>query len=336
MEDLASSHSEQSLRQRAAELSSAYWFHTTQLFDDLVMPGAKTAEYLDSQNAIVFDPVDLTGQTVLDIGTWNGHFAFTAARRGAASVTAADSFVWRQPIFRGRETFDLALACNRLGDRVRPVEIDPTELPGDLTPFDVVLFLGVFYHLLDPIDVLKRVASLTKNVLVVETYQDLRDVPYPAMRFYPRDTLNGDPTNWWGPNAECMWELLSVLGFETIIFSRDPLDATRGFYHAARSAAAAARLLSRVDAVLVFDLGQEDGRRAVFATQLPDPGEAALATPAHQQALTAEIEELRRERALLTEQLAAISSERDAILRSSSWQATAPLRLAKRLISGRH
>jgi len=51
--------------------------------------------------------------------------------------------------------------------------------------WDIVLFLGVFYHLLDPIDALRRLAEVTNEVLVLETHLDLQDVNRPAMVFYP-------------------------------------------------------------------------------------------------------------------------------------------------------
>ena len=143
---------EAALRRRADELSSVPWHHSIRLFPDLVTRGAKTPEFLSAECGCVLGPLDLRGRSVLDIGTWNGHFAFEAAQRGAADVTATDSYCWRRPDFRGRETFDLARSCLGLDDRVHAVEIDPTELPGPLQPFDVVLFLGVFYHLYQPVD----------------------------------------------------------------------------------------------------------------------------------------------------------------------------------------
>jgi hypothetical protein len=72
----------------------------------------------------------------------------------------------------------------------------------------VVLFLGVFYHMHDPVLILKKIEELTRDLLIIETHQDLQDFNRPAMAFFPRDTLQGDSTNWWGPNPECMTELL--------------------------------------------------------------------------------------------------------------------------------
>lgn len=76
----------------------------------------------------------------------------------------------------------------------------------DLSPekvgvFDVVLFLGVLYHLSHPLLGLERVASVTGDLLIPETHVDLLDHRRPAMAFYPGGKLGGDVTNWWGPTA---------------------------------------------------------------------------------------------------------------------------------------
>jgi hypothetical protein len=64
--------------------------------------------------------------------------------------------------FRGRETFDLAVST--LGLDIEALDIDVAELDPKLVgAFDVVLFLGVFYHLLDPLDALTRAAGLAKR-----------------------------------------------------------------------------------------------------------------------------------------------------------------------------
>ena len=82
--------------------------------------------------------------------------------------------------------------------------VDVPELsPERIGTFDIVLFLGVFYHLFDPIDGLRRAATLAKEVLVVETHTDLCELDRPAMVMYPGAELAGDATNWWGPNPAC-------------------------------------------------------------------------------------------------------------------------------------
>jgi tRNA (mo5U34)-methyltransferase len=247
----------------------SYWHHSIRLFPDLVTKGAKTVATLEKERAAIIGLLAMQGRSVLDIGTWNGYFAFEAKRAGAARVIGADSFCWDHPAYRGRETFDLGREC--LGLDIEAVHIDPVDLPGDLKPADIVLFLGVFYHLIDPIAVLQQVAALARDVLVIETHQDALDVPRPAMIFYPRETLNNDPSNWWGPNPECMTELLETVGFRHVFYQHHPESrGQRGIYHAFRSADSAGKYLARrPDNVTLFDLIGGAGRGAVFASARP-------------------------------------------------------------------
>jgi tRNA (mo5U34)-methyltransferase len=123
-----------------------------------------------------------------------------------------------------------------LGIEVEAHEIDVADLsPGGVGEFDIVLYLGVFYHRQDAIESLAKVAALAKDVLIVETHLDLRDIDVPAMAYYPGDELNDDPTNWWGPNEHCMQALLLGHGFKDIEATPHPAGHTRAIFHAWRS-----------------------------------------------------------------------------------------------------
>jgi tRNA (mo5U34)-methyltransferase len=111
------------------------------------------------------------------------------------------------------------LARQALDSKVEDRHIDPTELsPDAVGTFDVVLFLGVLYHLRDPLGVLERVASVTApgGLCVVETFVDLLHVRQPAAAFYPFDELNGDPTNWFGFNPAGAAAALRAVGFSRV------------------------------------------------------------------------------------------------------------------------
>lgn len=214
------------------------WFHAMELRPGLVTPGPKRAEILAAEGQGVFGPLDLAGRSVIDVGAWNGFFSFEAKRRGAARVLATDSFTWRHPEYRGRETLELARGV--LGLDVETREIDPTEIDAGLGSFDVVLFLGVFYHLVDPIQVLARLRTITAGVLAIETHQDALEIDRPAMIFYPGAELDHDPTNWWGPNPAAMHGLLRQAGFARVFYQDHPFCRAggewafrrRGIYHA--------------------------------------------------------------------------------------------------------
>ena len=318
-------HSEEELRKRVSDLLDVPWFHTLRLFPDLVIKGAKTSEILEAERAAILGVLDLTNRSVVDVGTWNGYFAFEAKRAGASRVIATDSFVWRHPILRGRETFEIARAC--LGVEVESKEIDPTELPGDIEPVDVVLFLGVFYHLFDPIMVLQKTASIATDLLIIETHQDLLSINRPAMVFYPGTTLKNDPTNWWGPNPECLVELLHEVGFKQVYYQHNTTEEGRGIYHAFRSTKTAKLYLREAaDNVVLFDLESEAGRQAIFAKTSSDSlvaeRDAALAGIAERDAAIA---------TAVVERDAALARV-DALHGSISWKLTSPLRALSSII----
>jgi hypothetical protein len=60
---------------------------------------------------------------------------------------------------------------------------------------------------------LQQIAALAREVLIVETHTDALETRRPAMILYPGDELDGDTTNWWGPNPACMVALLKQCGF---------------------------------------------------------------------------------------------------------------------------
>jgi tRNA (mo5U34)-methyltransferase len=194
-----------------------HWFHRIDLGDGIVTPGDdESPRKLESLGL----PASLSGKTVLDVGAWDGFFSFESERRGASRVVAVDPECWRPPDwgpggFGSRAGFDLARRA--LGSEVEDVDIDLLDIgPESLGRFDVVLFLGVFYHLPDPWPYLDRVASVTAERLVIETHADFLDVRRPAMAYYPGTEIDGDDSNWWGPNAALLRAALLERGFSRV------------------------------------------------------------------------------------------------------------------------
>jgi tRNA (mo5U34)-methyltransferase len=208
------------------------WFHSIDLGHGIITPGSKSPAIHRAENSAFFDPVELSGRSVIDIGAWNGAYSFEAKRRGAARVLATDHYTWNHPGFRGRDGFELARSVLNIDLEVRDIEI-PHLSPDSVGTFDIVLFLGVFYHLLDPIAGLQQVAKLAREVLIVETYTDALEINRPAMIMYPGAELGNDATNWWGPNPACMVALLKEFGFAKVdaAWSIKP----RSVYHAWRT-----------------------------------------------------------------------------------------------------
>ena len=200
-------------RQALAERVRALdWWHRIDLGDGLVTPGRDDSP---AKLARLQLPADLTGLRVLDIGAWDGFFSFEAERRGAAEVVAIDGPAWERGATSGRACFDLA--HETLGSKVQPVPLDVMALsPERVGRFDVVLCLGVLYHLRAPWAALERIASVCDGLLVLETHADATRERRPAMVMYPHSELNGDASNWWGPNAAALYAMLSDVGFGNV------------------------------------------------------------------------------------------------------------------------
>jgi tRNA (mo5U34)-methyltransferase len=211
------------------------WWHSIDLGHGVVTRGVDHAQAERLSRLQL--PVDLSGRSVLDIGAWDGFFSFEAERRGAARVLAADYYSWHgQGWGTGQGKAGFQLAREALGSRVEDVDLDVMDLsPDRIGTFDVVLFLGVLYHLPHPLLALERVASVASGLLVVETVVDMVGVARPAAAFYPGRELNGDPTNWWGPNEPAVRGMLRSVGFtrvDTITPTRSaPYRAARAVYH---------------------------------------------------------------------------------------------------------
>ena len=196
-------------------------------------------------------PDRLDGLSVIDIGAWDGYMAFECERRGASPVVAVDSFEWEEDTtdsrikhYAGRATgragFDLAHEA--YNSKVKPVFCEVLDLSPDKVggAFDVVLFLGVLYHMRHPLLALERVSHLVKpdGLLIVETHIDMIQDEKPGMRFYPGAELNGDVTNWWGPNPACVEAMLRIVGFgdvQNMSWTGSWQGMGRVVYHARRS-----------------------------------------------------------------------------------------------------
>lgn len=193
------------------------WFHQIDLGGGIVTPGEdKSARKLRRIRL----PARLDGQTVLDVGAFDGFFSFEAERRGASRVMAVDPACWRPPVWgpNGWGTQQgFLLARQALRSQVEDRDIDLLDIsPETVGMFDVVLFLGVLYHLPDPLLVLARAASVCRGLMVVETHADMLDYRRPAMAFYPGAEVDGDPSNYWGPNAKALAGMLGQVGFRRV------------------------------------------------------------------------------------------------------------------------
>ena len=161
-------------------------------------------------------PDDLTGWTVLDIGAWHGFFSFECEKRGAERVVAIDRYAWDR---FGMDEF--LSARERLGSKVEHRRMDVQQLdPAEIGQFDLVLLLGVLYHLRNPLAALDRIARVTKQLLICETHVLLPFVHerYPLVPFFPGD--EGAEEKRYEmcamPTMEALRQMLQSVGFSEV------------------------------------------------------------------------------------------------------------------------
>jgi tRNA (mo5U34)-methyltransferase len=190
---------------RQAVRSVPHWYHRITLRPGIVTPGV--SDSVENLRRLQL-PADCRGARALDLGARDGFFSFELERRGAEAV-AVDYLPAERTGFR--------VAADALGSRVRYLHANLYDLPeARLGQFDIVLFLGLFYHLPDPLLALRIIRSHCRGLLFLESHvvEDGSDVP--LMRFYPGRSLNNDPTNYWGPNLACLEAMLSESRFQAL------------------------------------------------------------------------------------------------------------------------
>ena len=204
------------------------WYHSIELG-----PGEVTPGWFDTRAAAAKVPLpdDLTGKRCLDVGTWDGFWAFEMERRGASEVIAIDiddPDAWDWPPRERLETERHALAVldavkgrgegfrtahERLGSRVERQNLSVYDLdPTKLGHFDVVFLGSLLLHLRDPVLALERLRSVCADIAVVADTVEL----IPTLR-YPRKPvvrLEGlDRPWWWQPNRAALLRMIESAGF---------------------------------------------------------------------------------------------------------------------------
>lgn len=220
------------LAARIAELGP--WFHNMELGGMWTAPD----HFLGNYPQFKFErfahalPADLTGKTVLDIGCNAGFYSMEMAKRGAARVVGIDS----DP----RYLAQAQLAAEALGfaDRIELRQLDVYDVGALGERFDVVVFMGVLYHLRHPLLALDLIHEhVAGDLLLFQSLQrgskDLIEAPedhpfyvpdtfdppayfddpaYPKLHFIEREYAH-DWTNWWVPNRACAEAMLRAAGF---------------------------------------------------------------------------------------------------------------------------
>jgi tRNA (mo5U34)-methyltransferase len=218
---------EDELRRRTEQLGP--WFHNMEIGGVRTAPG----HFLGDYPAVKFKrfahviPADLSGKSVLDIGCNGGFYSLEMKRRGASRVLAID-------------VDEVYLAQARFAAEVTGLDIEFARLSvydvGALGErFDLVVFMGVLYHLRHPLLALDLIREhVAGDLLLFQSMQRgssvIDEVPedadffdktmfdqpgFPKLHFIEH-RYSGDPTNWWAPNAACSAAMLRSAGFQII------------------------------------------------------------------------------------------------------------------------
>lgn len=207
-------------------------------------------------------PQDLTGKSVLDIGCNAGFYSFEMKRRGASRVVGIDfdDYYLNQARF--------AAGVLGLAD-VEFRRMSVYDVGALQEKFDLVLFMGLIYHLRHPLLALDLIHEhAAKDLLVYQSLQ--RGSPemepladdydfwetgifhspgYPRLHFIEKK-YSHDETNWWVPNAACSAAMLRSAGFQIVAHPEEEVF-----------------LCKRVEVP-----PGPDGPRAVYPATRPQPG----------------------------------------------------------------
>ena len=236
------------------DIDRYYWYHTV----DLPTLGVTTPgiyDYRTTVSAFQF-PMDMTGLSVLDVGSATGFFAFEFEKRGADVLCADLASLEDLDRFPGQET---SLLLNEIQRMIVPHSADelraltqkysaqelhyylldaPFRLCSrflnsrasrrfctvyELSPrtlgqasFDLVFLGDILLHTLRPFDALVAAASVCRGTLIAAQIIPGNPEDPPAMSYVGGDDVSRDDICWWLPNEQCMKQLLMKLGFARV------------------------------------------------------------------------------------------------------------------------
>jgi tRNA (mo5U34)-methyltransferase len=207
------------------------WYHTIEVAPGVVTPGIVDVRPVVSRVPI---PASLAGKRCLDIGTWDGFWAFEMERRGAEvhAVDVPDPYRWDWPArARIRESYDggkenleqikrngngFPIVRELLGSTVERHEMTVYEIsPEALGTFDFVFVGSILLHLRDPVGALERIRTVTGAEIVFNEC-----VEYALSKLLPRTPMArldaDDRVWWWQPNLAALQSMIEQAGFEVL------------------------------------------------------------------------------------------------------------------------
>ncbi len=259
-----------------AEIAELQWYHTIEL-----APGVETAGWHDTRPIVkeVPFPASLEGKRCLDVGTFDGFWAFEMERRGAAEVIAIDVLDperWDWPIGSedrvkaeiGRRKAagrGFEIAARELGSQVKRLERSVYDLDvEEVGRFDLIYLGSLLIHLREPVRALERLRSVCAGTMIVVDGIDL-----PLSLLLPKlpvATLEGVGRPWWWyPNQAAQAQMLKSGGFDVV-------ERPRRIY----MPPGAGQPLPPFHPRLLLN---RHGRQQLIIAQLGDPHAVAVARP---------------------------------------------------------
>jgi len=248
--------SQEVMKAEFTQLCSWYtWYHRIELPYGLVTPSVHHPEHVLERMGV---PDQVRGKSVLDIGAWDGGYSFWCERYGASRVVALDvdhplefdlshgyaRAGWARSYLaakrRGQEAqwrflnqqrfgFEFARAC--LDSPVARIHSNVYQVsPAHTGCFDVTLFLGVIYHLLNPLQALEAVLSVTKERTYLESDASLDEGLGPIGTAFYQGLYMRDSTNWFIPTPSCLIDMILAVGYRKVRFIG--LEKTRVYLEA--------------------------------------------------------------------------------------------------------
>jgi tRNA (mo5U34)-methyltransferase len=259
-----------------ARIADRQWYHTLELADGVLTPGWFDHRGIAAQLPL---PSSLAGMRCLDVGTFDGFWAFEMERRGASEVLATDvpdAEHWDWPALseqhvhevlaaRKRDGDGFQIAHEALGSAVEHRALSVYDLDSaELGSFDFVYLGSLLIHLRDPVRALERVRDVCAGtLLVVDNHEPLLTLLFPRLPIARLDG-RGRPW-WWQSNVACLVRMLEAAGFELV---RPPQRLLMPPGQGQPPVPLTARTLL-----------SSEGRRGVRNTRYGDPHVALLARP---------------------------------------------------------
>jgi tRNA (mo5U34)-methyltransferase len=220
----------------AVRVEAEQWYHTLEL-----APGIETPGWFDLRPIVkrIPFPESLEGKRCLDVGTFDGFWAFEMERRGAevVGIDVLDPLQWDWPAGvpqsviedigeRKRGGAGFELVAQAIGSSVERRELSIYDVdPDEIGQFDLIYFGSLLLHLRDPVKALMKARDVCSDQLIV------CDAISPLYSLFPRPIAGLDGVDrpwWWRPNVRALERMVEAAGFQRVSTTRLRMPAGRG------------------------------------------------------------------------------------------------------------